>query len=349
MINTGANLDYRSEDEKLNDYAFEEIASGFTPYVWEERPAKQRYFYPFDQNGSLSCVAGYAGIRLEKLDGNIISRKDVYRRRSNYPMGGMSMPDIMKIIRQGACLESSLASQGLGETKMNENYTLTPKMIEERDKNRGGSSFTITNFRDMDTVAQAFNGGIEICAFWYFDKNGNEWWIVEPKPLFTFKSEFDDVARHQATIVDMILVNGVKTIVVQDTAGVGTGFGEDNNLRYITPDMLAKRSYSMGFILDNDDEKLIPEPIAVRPIFAVTVPMKVGSTGANVKQLQEVLIYEGLLNIKAPTGSYFGLTRQAVIKLQEKYRAEILTPVGLRFGTGIIGASSLKFLNSKYK
>jgi len=105
----------------------------------------------------------------------------------------------------------------------------------------------------------------------------------------------------------------------------------------------------MGFILDNDDEKLIPEPIAVKPKFAQSKPMKVGDRGENVKQLQAVLIYEGLLNIKAPTNYFGGLTRQAVIQLQEKYRAEILTPVGLRFGTGIIGKSSLAFLNNKYR
>ena len=350
MYTTGALNDYRSEDEVSKDFLFEEIASGFTPYVWEERPAKQKYFYPFNQSSSLSCVAGYAGIRLQKLDGSIISRKDVYRRRSNYPMGGMSMPDIMKIIRQGACLEGTLPSQNQGETMMNQNYTLTPQMIQERDKNRGGASFMIQNFRDMDTVAQAFNGGVELCAFWYFDTEGKEWWTVEPKPLFDFTSHFDsDVARHQATIVDMILRNGVKTIIVQDTAGVGTGFGQDNNLRYITPDMLAKRAYSMGFILDNDDEKLTPEPITVRPIFDFTAPIKVGDRGYRVSKLQEVLIYEGLLNIKAPTGYLGGLTRQAVIKLQEKYRAEILTPVGLKYGTGISGKSTLAFLRNKYK
>lgn len=346
---TGGLLDNRPEDEKLNDFAFEEIASGFESYVWEEREPKQKYFYPFNQSSSLSCVAGYLGIRLQKLDGNIISRKDVYRRRSNYPMGGMSMPDIMKIGRQGACLEETLPSQNQGEKMMNENYALTPQMIQERDKNRGGISFNIVGFRDMDTVAQAFNGGVELCAFWYFDEDGKEWWTVEPKSLFNFKSEYDNVARHQATIVDMILRNGVKTIIVQDTAGVGTGFGENNNLRYITPDMLAKRAYAMGFILDNDDEKLMPEPIALQPKFSQTKAMKVGDRGENVKQLQAVLIYEGLLKIKAPTGVFLGMTRDAVKKYQEKYKAEILTPVGLKYGTGIFGNSSLKFTNNKYK
>ena len=346
---TGGLLDNRPQDEKNKDFTFEEIASGFEPYKWEEREAKQKYFYPFNQASSLSCVAGYLGIRLQKLDGNIISRKDVYRRRSNYPMGGMSMPDIMKIGRQGACLEETLPSQNQGEKMMNEDYTVTPQIIKERDQNRGGISFNIVGFRDIDTVAQAFNGGVELCTFWYFNNNSDEWWRVEPTAIYNFKNEFDiTVARHQATIVDMILRNGVKTIIVQDSAGVGTGFGQDNNLRYITPDMLAKRAYAMGFILDNDDEKLIPEPITVRPKFTATDTMKVGSTGESVKQLQAVLIYEGMLKIKAPTGTYGGMTRASVIKYQEKYKAEILTPLGLRFGTGIFGKATLAHMRKTY-
>jgi hypothetical protein len=260
------------------------------------------------------------------------------------------MPDILKIMREGACLEETLPSQNKGEVLMNEKYTVTPQMIQERDKNRGGASFNIAGFRNMDTVAQAFNGGIEICAFWYFDEDGREWWGVEPKPIFNFTSHVAfGTTRHQATIVDMILRNGVKTIVVQDTAGVGTGFGDDKNLRYITSDMLAKRAYAMAFILDNDDELLKPEPIALQPKFAQSKAMKVGNKGENVKQLQAVLIYEGLLNIKAPTGCFGGATRQAVVKLQEKYRDVILTPVGLKFGTGLVGKATLAFLNNKYR
>lgn len=350
LIPTGALADNRTDDEKSYDFLFEEIASGFEPYVWEERPAKQRYFYPFNQSSSLSCVAGYAAIRLQKLDGGIISRKDIYSRRSNKPLGGMSMFDIMKIMREGACLEDTLPSQGFGEKAMNEAYAVTPQIIKERDENRGGASFVIKNFRDMDTVANAFNGGIEICAFWFFDEAGKEWWNEEPRPIYNFVNEFSfGLARHQASIVDLILRNGVKTIVLQDTAGVGTGFGENNNLRYITPDMLAKRSYSMAFMLDNDSEVLIPEPIALQPKFAQSKAMKVGDKGPNVKQLQAVLIYEGLLNIKTPTGMFGGLTRDAVIKLQNKYKTDILTPVGLKFGTGLVGNATLKFLNNKYK
>lgn len=348
-VNTGALLDERPQDEKDKDYLHEEIAMGFEPYKWEERPMKSRYYFPFNQSSSLSCVAGYAGIALQKHDGNVISRKDIYNPRANYPLGGMSMPDLFKLMRRGACLESTLTSQNLGEKAMNERYHITPKIIEERDKNRAGQSITIVGFRNIDTIASVAQH-VPVCMFWYFDEDGQEWWTEYPFVKFNFSNEFSHgVTRHQVTIVDAILINGKKYLVGQDTAGVGTGLGEDNNLRIISEDVLAKRAYSAGYILDNDYEVLKPEPIAVQPKFTATGVMKVGSKGDNVKQLQEVLIYEGLLKIKAPTGYFGGITRKAVIAYQEKYADEILKPIGLKKGTGIVANMTLKHLRNKYK
>jgi peptidoglycan hydrolase-like protein with peptidoglycan-binding domain len=73
-----------------------------------------------------------------------------------------------------------------------------------------------------------------------------------------------------------------------------------------------------------------------------------GMSGNNgVKCLQEFLksqgadIYpEGLV-----TGNFGSLTKQAVIKFQEKYTADILTPVGLLKGSGYVGAQTRAKIN----
>lgn len=65
--------------------------------------------------------------------------------------------------------------------------------------------------------------------------------------------------------------------------------------------------------------------------------------------LQQFLVGEGVYPEAMVTG-YFGLkTRAAIIRFQEKYASEILTPVGLTRGTGFVGAVTRAKLNELYK
>ncbi len=84
-------------------------------------------------------------------------------------------------------------------------------------------------------------------------------------------------------------------------------------------------------------------------LFGVTVDfartLKVGMSGDDVKALQvamnrdpETRVADGGAGSPGNETSYFGpATKRAVIKFQEKYRAEILTPVGLTSGSGFFG------------
>lgn len=339
---TGVLLDNRQDEEKLKDYLHEEIASGFDDYVWEERPAKAQYFYPYNQSSSLSCVAGGGAIVLEHFDGGVISRKDIYNRRVNYPQGGMFLDDVCKLIVKGACEEKFVPSQGFGENQMNARYPVTQEIIKSRASKKVSHTIKIGN--NIDELAKVTTV-CPIIAFWYFDENGNEWWTVKPSIKYNFKSHVDKgVTRHQVAIVDAVLVDGKKHLIVQDTAGVGTGFGTHKNLRYIDEPMLA-RLYAGAYAID--DEILKPD-VLEKPTYFNVKTLKVGSTGLEVKMLQAVLIYEGLLKIKSPTGVYGGMTRQAVKALQEKYKDEILKPAGLKGGTGVVGSLTNLFLNTKY-
>lgn len=83
------------------------------------------------------------------------------------------------------------------------------------------------------------------------------------------------------------------------------------------------------------------------PLFAaeLTRTLTIGMRGQDVRALQQFLNTDSETRI-AETGAgspgnetdYFGVaTKRALIKFQEKYRSEILTPINLTRGTGIFG------------
>lgn len=357
---TGALVDYRSLEEKSRDYRPEEaFAFASDVSIWKEKSIEEIELNikatSIKQNATSRCVSEYAGIAMgyaeffetgKRID---FSRRDVYARRANKPNGGMAMHDLFKIMRDGTCYESQLPSDALTEQEIDRPYTVTDGMIVARKTHAIGDSF---QWRDgsytIDNIAHILSQGTPVCLFWYFSiMNANEWWLPQPTVRVSDLKLFgDDTTRHQATAVDFCLINGEKHIVVMDSAGHGTGLGAKKNLRLISESFFKSRCYSAGFVIDKANLNYYPQTTLAYTFRNV---LKIGSSGADVIALQKILVAEGCMNIKSPTGVFAGLTRAGVIKLQEKYAHEILVPVGLKKGTGVVGASTIKFLNMKYK
>lgn len=94
-----------------------------------------------------------------------------------------------------------------------------------------------------------------------------------------------------------------------------------------------------------------PAVLAVGP-FNFTTTMSMGatdaSTGGQVSMLQQALNADGVYPEGLITGYFGTLTKNALTRFQEKYAADILTPIGLTQGTGIVGALTRAKLNALY-
>jgi len=78
------------------------------------------------------------------------------------------------------------------------------------------------------------------------------------------------------------------------------------------------------------------------PIFTRT--LTIGSSGQDVVALKKIISLE-LNSVIDSNSSFTSKTASDVIRLQEKYTGEILTPSGLTSGTGIVGVSTRAKLN----
>ncbi|MDD2696880.1 MAG: ABC transporter substrate-binding protein [Candidatus Pacebacteria bacterium] len=82
------------------------------------------------------------------------------------------------------------------------------------------------------------------------------------------------------------------------------------------------------------------------PAFQFKSNLQVGSQGAEVQELQKCLAKDSEVYPDGEITGYFGSkTKEAVIKFQEKYKSEILTPSGLTSGTGSVLKSTRDKLN----
>jgi len=74
--------------------------------------------------------------------------------------------------------------------------------------------------------------------------------------------------------------------------------------------------------------------------------LRIGNSGLEITALQTALEKEGFLT--EVSGDFDEKTASAVVGFQEKYKEKILTPLGLKYGTGFVGKATRTKLNLLY-
>jgi len=339
---SGAELDVRPESEKIKDFKFNEIVASVNPVNWVEKtPDQWRRFPIFNQDGSGSCVAQTEAKELgimRWLKDNIyvhFSATDIYQQRSNKPAGGMGAVDARNIVKNsGATLEVLAPSQAMTDGQMD-------SAIVEPYKRQVGGVFKVPNYielpaKDIETLASFIQTTGKGAMVWFYFQY-DEWTdhpVVKNPALDLYAPATN---RHSITAVDYCLVNGKKSIIIEDSWGPSFGFGGQ---RVIDEDFFKARNWYAGYFVNFQFEA---QPAPQKPVYQFDKDLVFGMTDPDVKGLQDCLRWEGLFPANAQSTGYFGsITKKSVQDFQLKYG--IATAASLGFGR--VGPKTRTKLNS---
>lgn len=313
---SGAVVDTRSEDEKLKDFLAKEVVASAAPVNWVEKPQSQwRKFPIFNQDGSGSCVmqtqCKELGI-MRFLKDNIyvhFSATDGYQRRVNKPQPGMQAIDAREIGRKGITLEALSPSQNMTDIQMD-------SAIVEPYKRQVGEVFKIGGYlhlpsRDIESIASTIQATSKGVMLWFYFKI-DEW---TDHPFIKYPSlnlNGSDTLRHSVCAVDYALVNGKKSLIIEDSWGSSFGMAGQ---RVIDEDFFKARNWYAGYLIN-----FVFDAIVQKPVHFFGVDLQFGMQSDEVKALQDCLKFEQLFPANIDSSGFFrAITKKAVQDFQLKY------------------------------
>jgi len=324
------------QDER--DYRYEELVGRAPSVNWKEKPRSEwRNFPIFDQDGSDSCV-GQAVAKMLGIENSLeedvfvrLSARDIYSR-GYVRGGGMYFREGMKIGKEhGATVEQLMPSQDRRETYMRRTDS-TPFTDIVANIIRGGDFIAIP--LEIDAIAEVISRGKGVCLGVRFESGE----LTKPEIKTTSGGKYG----HAIVGVDFTLYKGKKAIVFDNSWGADWGWNGQGVLTEDNMDGLVSAWYYES--LPNDREIK-----GEKPNYQFNKNLSVGDRNKDVSKLQECLKYEGVFPKDIPATGYFGgITKKAVAEFQEKYKEDILEPLGLDKATGYFGNKSREKLNQLY-
>lgn len=215
--------DPRPVVKKIQDHLHEERYGGL-PVVWIEKPQSTWKLTPQrNQDGSFSCYMQSAASAIYTFLKQEFSALPYQLRaggKGSEGMYGQNVGDILFNI--GTCLESIGLSEYRSDPQI-DSAVLPPASV----KITGYRTFSSLNIDSIAEATQAYGNCIITIA-----SNSQEY-LVTPVYLGT-----PVTFGHAICASDFTLINGVKTLVCNDSAGQ---FSSPTGLRLITEDFLNKR------------------------------------------------------------------------------------------------------------
>ncbi len=357
---SGAQVDTRPEGAKLKDIHFNEVVVSAAPVLWEEKPESAwRKFPDQEQDGSGSCVAQtmrkLLGINMQMRNGKYLdfSASHVYKRRSNRPYSGMMGIEAFDIATQGVTLEALAPSENLSDAQMD--AANIEKYEEDIGKILALGNHVGLVAGDIETVASVIQQTKKGVMVWFYF-TASEWSKLMPNVENPTLGVNDAASlRHSVAAVDFFLVNGVKCVLIEDSAHFG-----GLTRRLVTEDFFKRRNWFARYGLQF---KFDVAPITPYPHYVFSQPLKFISLDAqgnpvdaalnqlqtsDVMALQMILKFEGLFptNVDA-TGYYGALTAKAVLAWQKKHSVAPLAELDLLQGRNV-GSKTIAALNFIY-
>lgn len=338
---TGLLKDLRTPLEIAQDYMHEERSTITTADPLSNAKLDISPYPYVNQYGTSSCVPHAVGLGLaierKNQTGNYsaIAPMFPYRLRSNFSGEGSIPANIYAIYKNtGAPLADTLPTP---QTEQQANLViLTPQMYNEAAIFKGNLYFKLGTPNDIAAIAQVAQEGhaVALCLFATYDEYAKQFPTVDNPSLKQGNAE----VQHEVCVLPYsgFMWNGKRYVAIQDSAFFG-GW----KLRYLSEDFIKTRVTEARY-WTSVQVLSTGEP----PKYVFTQPLSVGSKGADVKALQQLLISEGLLPSDCCTGVFAGLTLAGVRAFQERYASEVLLPAGLLAPSGYFGNYSIKKANS---
>jgi len=325
-MKSGLLADNRKPKQLAKDYDDREILLGSSNYLTKKEADKSKKKFPVRyQKVTSACVAFSVATGLYETEQVKLSPAFLYTQRFNKPGAGSYLYNMADIaVQQGVCKESELPTP-LNEKAIN-NVVITNEIKQKALEHKQSSYFWIKEI-NIDNIVEKLNAGYPVVLATF--ATGTEW----KKEYLEIKSKnltFDQAGIKHAVVAlpySGFEDKGKKYFIIQDSLDLG-----GTSFRYVSEDWAKERITSGLYFIDTAYEFKKPEP------YRFTRNLTIGSRGADVLKLQEILQDLSFFPSNVtPTGYFGGISRQAVKEFQEAYKTDILIAIGLKSGTGYFG------------